>query len=330
MILESVKVIEELESYQVLKLSFTNREAFMIGNISEVTPYLGEEVAVDFDVATYKGAVADFVYTIARVSQVKELLSVDSPKLYTEFTDNSSTVNFSDIDNNSIIPSATVYCLSQTMRSSIKAVWGELTVRDMKGRVASVRMFGISEFEYDYTNSYVRLNLHKSPTYGFSTDSISVAQGIAKENPEVMIAYDYVKKSITGNDTLRKVLEETSLLERIKEYNNIEVGFELMLMASELEFLKSACNITPNLNYELLQSAIILSRAYVTSLERVYYSKRDRTTFYIAALQASSEWKKKVIGIINGTDEEIQPLDHTIFNAIKEMAKITIDIRRSY
>ena len=328
MILKSVKKLEDINGSEMLKLTFEDREAYMLGSFNETSLFIGEDVAVEFDDGLYKGNIVTFVYSFGRIAHVKELSAVESPKLYTDFTDNSCTVCFSDIDDNAIIPNATVYCLAQNIRSSIRAVWGELSVRDMKGKVASVRIFNISEFEYDFTNSYVKLTLSKSPTYGFSSESVSVAPGFAKANPEVMIAYDYINKSILDNTTLRKVLEETSLLDRLKEYNHIEVGYELMSIASELEILKAVSNITPNIDYAILQSAIIMSRAFVTSLERTYYSKRDRTTFFIAALKADSNWKKKLIGTINGTDEDIQPLDNTIFKSIKEMSEVALKVRR--
>ena len=180
MILKSVKKLEDLNGSEMLKLVFENREAYMLGSFNETSPFIGEDVAVEFDDGLYKGNIVTFVYSFGRIAHVKELSAVESPKLYTDFTDNSCTVCFSDIDDNAIIPNATVYCLAQNIRSSTRAVWGELSVRDMKGKVANVKVFNISEFEYDFTNSYIKLNLHKSPTYGFSSESVAVAPGFAK------------------------------------------------------------------------------------------------------------------------------------------------------
>ena len=85
MILKSVKKLEEINGSEMLKLTFEDREAYMLGSFNETSPFIGEDVAVEFDEGLYKGNIVTFVYSFGRIAYVKELSAVESPKLYIDF-----------------------------------------------------------------------------------------------------------------------------------------------------------------------------------------------------------------------------------------------------
>lgn len=139
-----------------------------------------DEVIVSYVAPTYevKGVPSDFV-----------------TKQETEF-DNNITLNFSevtDIDN-----VFTALCVDSVMRSTTKAQWLELTLKDKYGRFGNAKLF--TNDNVDFRNSYVVVAINKN-SYGFNISSCNEKKGI--ETPENNIDYiiDYLSKQFEDSES---------------------------------------------------------------------------------------------------------------------------------
>lgn len=104
----------------------SDTKAYMIGNYADTLQFIGDEVIVSYRKDIYQGKIETFINTLTIPVKVNVLDRDTNFKLYSDVSDNNSTVCFADIQEGSIVYSAVVYCVDSMYESSPNSVWDDI------------------------------------------------------------------------------------------------------------------------------------------------------------------------------------------------------------
>lgn len=290
----------------LLKVTIDNSiDAFWIYDFSDSNKYINQEVIVDYRQDMYEGKMERFINTFVVPTVVQTLDAQNDFKLYTDAIDNYSNVSFNDIQPGENSSSCILYCIKSEYKSSPKAVWHELTVRDRGMKVAKLRIFDYNVKDLHLDGKYIRCDIARNK-YGFQTDMVTTIDGECPPNPEIELATQYLKNYFASNTAAQTFLKKYELFDNIKQHFDLEMGYSVVRLAMEVSMVNSMRNITNDINLDLLADAMLASYGYLARTSKLSPSVNN------IVMSMSIPWNNK--------DNLMQLLDNNPECELKEVA----------
>ena len=275
----------------VLTVEFDDgTSALMFYKYADALPFLNKEVVVDFRQDLYKGQIVDVVNTFTTAAVVHTLSSE--------------------------------YCVNQTLESSDKAVWAELTVRDSQFKVRKLRLFD-PDRSLTFKGKYIICDIRKNQ-YGLSTTDIRTDDTVAYETPDVAICRDYCIKYFAGRDSINAMLDKIQFWEYAYTHVNIITGGDLVQLAYELRLLSAYKDMLPGLTYDALDLALLLMHTGV-KYEEDQMSPELRAVF--TASNHPVDMRRQAMYILDGFDNDLFVAEKRIFKTIRKQANEMLALR---
>ena len=323
---QSIEKVESVASTDVLKVSLVSEEsaveAFWFYDYADAIKYVDCDVIVEFRKEMYHGDLVDVINTFTIPTQINTLDKTDNIKLYSNAEDNFATISFNDIEIDDELPNAIVYCISQEVKSSQKATWLSLLVRDKMFHVATLRLFAYDR-DYDYTGHYIYVTPLVKTQYGLQTEQIKEVDGDVPENPEITIAKDYILNFFSGKLHVLQNMSNCKLFENLENIVDYEKGYKIVRIATELALTENLVNITNSIDIEAIQEAIIADALADTQQNSILSH-----TVKACLIASKCTWcdKKKVIQIIDISEEP--PVERDIYASVKKYADLVIKSKK--
>lgn len=321
--------VEKLESYgadnDLMRLEFDDGKeyAYAMYSYPNMVQAIGEEVICDFRQDLYNGRVERFIQTFARVCVINTLTKEEGVKLYTDVTDNNSTIMFKEIEDGATAIDSIIYVVDMKFESSAKADWVDLVAMDKARRIASIRKFSPDSKVIDMRGRYVLCNIKRNK-YGLSTDGDVVTVDSAfPYNPEVAIAERYIYNTFSNNADILKVIEESSFIAGAKHTVDIEPGFLLARLAIELELASSIANCLGEVDTDLIKRCLLMSKLNMFQKSLFY----EDITGFIMIQKQSFERKQDVLLTLYATEEKFT-LERLALAKIKELGDMIVDMKK--
>lgn len=322
--LTSIEIVDGFDDeYDALMVGFDDgTSAYMFYKYADAMTFLNKDVIVSFRKDLYKGSVVDVVNTFTEVSVVHTLDSDDNIKLYSNAVDNHSNVTFEDMEDGCHMLNAVMYCLDQRYEGSSRATWLELTVRDSKFKVRSLRLF-----DYDRTVSfkgkYIKCDIRKNK-YGLNTDVIMTDDTVPAELPDVAICRDYCMKYFSGRSDMIDMLDKIDFWNQASTHIATVAGGELIKLAYELRLLNTYRDILPDVDFDSLDLALLLMHATVKVEE-------DDMSPALRAIITASNFvinnRLDAMKIIDGLDNDTRVTEKALFKDIRKQAEKLLERR---
>lgn len=332
-----VKTITELEKVgntgrSFLKLEFEDGDsAIMLSNMSTTLKYLNQQVLVSFREDFYQRAVHKFVNEITVESREVTLSQTENIRLYSEESGQiMSTISFKDVSESGF-KQAVVFCTNSKIERSDKATWCRLVCLDKDRMSANIRLFDPIGWKEDYNNKYLRLDIKKGKIDFISTRAEIMHEISFKQNPEIVIAKTFIMNTIKDYPEIVEFVNRTKILDYIQVYNvdeDIEPGYEMVRLATEIGIIQYLVNVTKNLNIEALLKNAILRRAYCTITdENVVQSKAAKNLIY--GIVNKGVTSKKDMCLIDKENTREIP-EKEVRDCIENLANVIIKANRTY
>ena len=324
----SVEKIKELQpTIDLCKVYFDSGvSAYYVSAYSTALDFVGSDVYVEFHKDILNGALEDFIMTLTQVNKVNVIETEKDFKLYTDAIDEYCNVNFTDIPMGGTFTDARVLCTKCEYRSSSKAVWAELTIRDKMLRSATLRLFDYTSSDMDFSGQYILTNLRKTQ-FGYNADVVATLSDTASINPEVDLAIEYIKNISKSDPALTGLINKYNILDKMKETNeDYEKGYIVVRLATELSIATNMANLTNSVDYSLIKQTIFFSYIYLLYDKRPYSNQLTS----IIAIQGINGLKSKqdIISILDPDNTETHKREKLLYSKIKEMAHDIIQTKK--
>ena len=321
----SITLIKSTPNGDLLDVLIDNdKHAYWFYKYADALQYIGQEVIVSYRKDIFEGEMHDFINTFTIPTKVAVLDREDNPKLFCDIEDNASNISFNGIADGEHVPGCIFYCINQQYKSSPKADWLEITVRDKLMHIATLRIFSTENRDVDFTGYYAMAELYRN-SYGLSSEFISRLDnnGVAA-NPEIALAEKYIINYCAKDEVLNNYVQKTDLIRHIKEHMDFEPGYSLVRMAMELDMCSAMNNITKDIDLTTLGRVIVLSYGHLTKNNK-YLSDSFLNT--ATALNFPFEDKKTILECL---DEalEVRPPEAQVYMNIKNTVNTLLNIRK--
>ena len=261
----SISLVKHLnDDCDLLQVTIDNSvNAYWIYSYADSGKYLNQEVIVDYRQDMLDGRLERFIATFIVPSVIQTLDATQDFKLFTDAVDNYSNVSFNDIQPGENCAQCIIYCTKSEYKTSPKAVWHELTVRDRNFRIATVRIFDYDVRNLELAGSYIRCDLARNK-YGFQTDFVSTVNQECPPNPEIELAKTYVLNYFSNNTAAQTFMTKFDIINTLLRACDYEIGYGFVRMAMELSMVNSMRNITNDIDIDIIAEAILTSRGYLS------------------------------------------------------------------
>lgn len=319
-----VKKIDSVANTDMLLITIDDREeSLWLFPYAEALQYLNQDVIVDYRNDIYKGEVRRFIATFCIPTVVTTLDRHNNFKLFIEQIDNHSNVSFSDIANGETMYSAKVYCIKSEYKSSAKAVWMELLIRDKSMHVGKLRIFNYDKKDLDFSGTYVLTDLSRDE-FGFKATGMVMSLGIdGVPNPEVALATEFITNFFMDDKSARKYMETTDIINHLKSHIDYEAGYGLMRLAMELSMAENLYNIANEIDIKAITHALLASYGYVIRESVVSRSVNN----VMIALRTTWDNHPLVIQLLDEALEE-KPNEAVVMQNIKNTVSDILSIRK--
>ena len=326
----SITKLEELSAdTDIMRVVIDNDvEAYMIYNYAQSLQFVNQEVVVSYRKDVYKGKVETFINTLTIPVKVTALSREDNIKLFVQQRDNNSNCCLGDIREGESMVKAVLYCIESKYESSVKAVWLTLKVRDRAGRVAFLRLFDYDSRDANYSGMYIRANI-KRTKYGFNTDMIEPVDVEFSPNPEIDIAVKYIQTYFLDDAYMKGVMASSKLLERMREYVDVELGYSLVRMAVELDILDELKNILDEVNFKALGYAIVMRYGFIAKSGLKQFSPRLKSVTFALQHNLPGDVVTTVLMILDEDSTDVQAIpEKNVYNNILSLADSIIKAKK--
>lgn len=326
MICTSITKLEALEGMDVLLVRFDDgTEAHWFYNEALALEYVNQSVIVSFRNDMYKGNVVRTINTFTMPSKVNVVERRDNIKLFSDQEDNLSNLSFNDLKNGETKTGCLFYCISYQSKTSEKAVWVEMKIRDRSLRVATLRVFDSDGATTDLTGSYCMAALTKSE-YGFQTKKVVAANGTCPRNVEIDIAKSYLETYFTGDTPAIAFIEAMDLFHKMEDVVDYERGYGLVRMAMELSMCEQMYNITNSLDIKLMEYAILASRAhYCTNMQ---FS--DDVANIIMTIRCKWPDVTRLVAMLDPGEVERRPDEYAVLCRVRDTVSTILEKKKEY
>lgn len=269
-VVDSVTRIEQLSDdfdYCSIQIDLDSLKIF--GRYSELTEFIGKKVSYDVRKDCYKGQIIIVVTNIADIYKVMSLDKVKDIRLVTEDNMERPSCNFvtDSLRFGETQVNCSAFLSSYSIGSSLKAKWIDCRMLDAKSKAFELRVFVddlvVEEQEISkYVGHYVLFDV-TSTKYGLQASKISFIDVPTLCPPEVETATAIILQSLEKDEELREYVEHFSFIETLRNIIDLEPGYHLVRVASEICLINSLENITNLYDTRLLVRAAITSRGYL-------------------------------------------------------------------
>ena len=321
--------IELLESYateqQLMRLTFDEGKdsAYIIWSHANLVQYLNDEVIATFRQDMYKGSIAKFVNTSAKVGVVHTLERSNNVKLYVDVTDNHSNIRFKEIEDGGTAVNAIVYVTDIRFDSSARAEWADLTVMDQARKIAQLRIFSPDSKIQDFKGRYVMCDIRKN-RYGLSTDSVVTVDNAFPFSPEVEISERFLMDAFAEDADILTLLAETKFADFAKKVVDLEPGYILVRLAIELDVASELANLVKEVDVDLIKRCLLIEKFNVFQQTSPY--RNDIVTF-VTASRYKFDHKNEVLLTLY-SDEEKFSMERVVLKQVREMADTIINVKK--
>ena len=324
---KSIERVDRLMGTDVLHVTLVDDNiettAYWMYDYTEALKFLDQEVLVSYRKDMYKGELCDFINTFTVPTVVKTLDKNTEIKLYLEQCDNMSNVTFREIEDGDERLGCIVFCTNSCYKSSPKASWMELTIRDHTMHCATLRLFDYDNKAADFSGKYIKTSLSKNQ-YGFQTTQILPLDQDVYVNPEIELAISFIKEYFEHNATGWTFIQNTHVLDLLAEEVDYEKGYGLMRLAMELSLVQSLKNISNDADYDSIGLALLLQRGYLTQPNSVMSKSFTNIN---TAWKYQYENKKLVMQLLDDSLEE-KPVERNILDSIKAQVSTILEVRK--
>lgn len=320
----SIKQLEHTQHYgDLLEVTIDNEvTALWFYPYDNAMDYVGQEVIVDYRNDIYDGQMRTFIKTFTLPTEIRTLDKEDEFKLYLDVNDDACNVVFSEFQENTSKMGCIVFCTKQDYKSSDKAVWMELTIRDKTMHTAKMRIFNYENISAELEGRYIVTSMVKT-AFGFQTHEASPLNGDAVANPEVDLAEQYIRNYFSNDVVAMDYVNKTNLLEVMKTHVDYEVGYGLMRMAMELAMIDTLKNISKDVSRKLLSHVVLTSYGYLTRKSSL------SPTFNNVLLASQYRWENRnELTVILDDAAENKPNEYLVWQSVKSMVNTLLEIRK--
>lgn len=318
-----ITLLETITAGDVLNVTIDDTtEALWIYNYAEAMKYVGQEVIVDYRRDIYKGVERQFIATIVIPTVVQTLDKKDNIKLYCDQTDNFSNVSFSEIGNLETKPGCIVYCVKSEFKTSNKAIWQELLIRDRSMHTATLRVFDWENAKVDFSGCYVMTSLTRSQ-YGFQSDFVTKANGTVPPNPEIEIARNFIMNYFLDDAEAQAYLSKYNLLSFMEEAIDYEKGYGLMRLAMELSIVDNMSNMSKDVDNRAIGEALLAKRGWMARNSILSHTVNN------VSLASSINWKNKELVLrLLDIESEDSPSEYAVMKNVENTVDSLLQIRK--
>ena len=241
-------------------------------NYNELIKFVDELVIYDIRWDVYKDKPVSLVANIAKAYTIQTIDKTDNIQLLPELAEERPGCNFeiNSLRFGHTEYGCTAYFSSYECGSSDKTKWIDLTMVDMKSKVFTLRLFTKNiEGEADPLETadalkghYVKFDI-TSTRYGYQTKGIELVNVEVLPPPEVETAIQVIRQASDNDDGLRKYMGQYDFIDTLRNVTDIEPGYHLVRIATELEIIRALKSVTNIYDTKLLTRAAITSRGYL-------------------------------------------------------------------
>ena len=298
-------------------------QAYWIYDYTEALKFIDKEVIVDYRKDIYKGELTTFIATFTVPTVVSTLDKHDGIKLYLDQVDNLSNISFREIEDGDNRLGCIVFCTQSTFKSSSKATWMELTIRDRTMRTATLRLFNYENKDVDYTGRYIKTALKRNQ-YGFQSELIKPLDDEVYVNPEIALAKEFIMNYFADDSVALNYIGNTEVLEFLEELVDYERGYGLMRLAMELALVESLENISKDVDLQAIGQALLLKRGYLTNSASVLSHSYTNITLGFKYMFPN---RRVVMQLLDESLEEY-PAEYVIMNQVINMVDVILRTRK--
>lgn len=291
--------------------------AVMMPSDENYYDFINEKVEVSFRSEIINNVNCLYINNFTRLKEVALIPKGELFKFYLSSPSEIDTnVIFDDIKLNEIIKFAKVYCIKHTYKSSEKSYWSELRIMDKNRKVAIGRLFKPDNCEANFEGKYIHVEMIKTK-FGFTITAISPRTIEAEAiNPIVQIAKEYILQIMpTLSNKVQNFIQKSNFINFLEKHipdKDLEVGFDLVQVALGLVLVEPYKNISDNIDYKLIQEALILKKAHLL----VSNNKYNNDVKNILALAKYDGFGSENITHLITTNSDKLMLEHIILDNI--------------
>lgn len=308
----------------LLKVTFDDgAEALWFYPQAESLQYVNQEVYVEFRQDIYRGELKQFIATLVIPRVIQTLDKHESFKLYIDQRDEYSNVSFREMKIGETMYGAKVFCVKNEYKTSSRAVWMEMLIRDMFMHVATLRIFDPTSTEIDFAGRYIFANITKT-AYGFQTkDKIADLNIDSTPNAEVALAEEFIKNYFADDAAALQYMNRTNIIQSMKALIDYEPGYALMRLAMHLSIIESMDNVSNDVDLRAISDAMLCSYGYCTRTSIMSHS------FINVSLAANDSWKNRnlVLQLLDDALEE-KPKEFEVYRSVVDLVNTILEIRK--
>lgn len=251
----------------------------LFGSYNENMQFINKRVLYDTHPDMYEGKVIEVVTNVVEKTVIQTVAEEKGVKLIPDNKDVRPICNyaFDSIKSGDRLRNVIVYLSAYTVEASAVAKWFELQVVDVKSKLYRVRYFSshsaISETEeYILSNmvgKYVTLNSLVLNKYGFTVEGSSDEPAVKLNHidvllpPEVEVAINIIEDMTKNDIDLLKYMTKYDYINKLKNVIDVEPGFHLVRVATELLIIKMLSNVTSIYSEQTLIRTAICAKGYL-------------------------------------------------------------------
>lgn len=285
--------------------------------------FLNQEVIVEYRKDIYNGELKQFIATFTIPTVVQTLDKKDNIKLYVDQVDNGSNISFNEIEDGETRMGCIVYCTASEYKSSPKAAWMELIIRDHSMHTAVLRLFDYETKSVDFSGQYIKTTLARN-AYGFTTELVKPVDGTVFKNPEIELAKEYITNYFLDDGPARHYVEATAVLEAMENFVDYEKGYGLMRLAMELSMCDSLQNTTKDVDLQAIGNALLAMNGHFT----VSSVLSDEFNNMVIANKHPWTNRKLVMQLVDVNIPESEIPEKKVLNSIKSCINTIIEVRK--
>ena len=300
----------ELEEFLNSKVEYTTRTTMHNGELVQViVNFLYHEVirSVECDISTVK--------LIPEVTQ----------RGYCDF----DVANFKvgDFEKGSV-----VLLTNYEFGSSPRATWVNMTCLDRHSKSFNLRLFTreldtggkpLEKILEECKGNFIEVDIN-STRYGLQTDSFQLFRVNDTLPEEVILAKKVIEKVLAGDTELDAFVQKYNLVEYLSGVIEVDIGYHLVNIASELRVIEALDSITDGYNIKLLKRAAIVSRACLLPSNQQFSNSLLNVT---KVLNSGLKTDRELLVLLDVASREPSP-NKSIYLKIREFVQTINNERR--
>lgn len=312
----------------------------LFGSYNENVQYLNKSVLYDTRPDIYEGKMIEVIANVVEKNVIQTVSESKGVKLIPDTKTMKGLCNYAldTLQFGDRVRDVVVYLSGYTVDSSPRAKWFDLQVVDMKSKVYNVRCFtkvgeaGRLEEQnaQGMVGKYVKLNMLALTKYGIQvegTETVSAVEVMYDDvvlSPEVEVAISIINEMTAGDSMLLAYMEKYNYIEGLKGVIDIEPGFHLVRVATELLLIKALSNVTNIYSETTLIRAAICSRGYLIDRKNDF----SRTVLNINRISRTTLVNDAVlIDCLDVMSSHTSPVKRVYIEVVK-FANFIVDERR--